>query len=317
MVHSRLIDHNLAIASSKDDICDLLGELIKQEQSRKQRRINNHQSLGNQAEITLFNTLERNEQTSGKSQRKTDASELAYLIAAIKNIDIGEVIDSNPQQLNTRGHLQQLLEHNHLIGRDVLISGENLKSDCGDLVAFEEEGGEAILLKTTKRGYQILDPRRMKSAKDINKCPEILEQLSPRMVAINRSLSKKDLSTLGLLQFAFGSKTLANTPSPDCSSAYQSVFFQLGVMLGFTLDFTLGASGGLLGAAWATSPGFRSGIALMSVATGLAMLTPTFNNRPNNALPDQDLRSSSKSALYGCRWSDTVVLEWPKVETCY
>ena len=316
-IHSRLNRTiNLAIASSKDDICDLLGELIKQEQSRKQRRINNHQSLGNQAEITLFNTLERNEQISGKSQRKTDASELAYLIAAIKNIDIGEVIDSNPQQLNTRGHLQQLLEHNHLIGRDVLISGENLKSDCGDLIAFEEEGGEAILLKTTTRGYQILDPRRMKSAKDINKCPEILEQLSPRMVAINRSLSKKDLSTLGLLQFAFGqSKNFGQ---------YAISGLLIGLSVGFLLSigrdvgasrwiFTLGASGGLLGAALGcVSQGFRSGIALMSVATGLAMLTPTFNSIiTNNALPDQDLGLLLQISLVLVAAGVTrVVLEW-------
>ena len=316
-IHSRLNRTiNLAIASSKDDICDLLGELIKQEQSRKQRRINNHQSLGNQAEITLFNTLERNEQISGKSQRKTDASELAYLIAAIKNIDIGEVIDSNPQQLNTRGHLQQLLEHNHLIGRDVLISGENLKSDCGDLIAFEEEGGEAILLKTTTRGYQILDPRRMKSAKDINKCPEILEQLSPRMVAINRSLSKKDLSTLGLLQFAFGqSKNFGQ---------YAISGLLIGLSVGFLLSigrdvgasrwiFTLGASGGLLGAALGgVSKGFRSGIALMSVATGLAMLTPTFNTIiTNNALPDQDLGLLLQISLVLVAAGVTrVVLEW-------
>ena len=70
-IHSRLNrTTNLAIASSKDDICDLLGELINHEKSRKQQRINNHQSLGSQAELTLFNTLERNEQISGNSQRK-------------------------------------------------------------------------------------------------------------------------------------------------------------------------------------------------------------------------------------------------------
>ena len=157
-----------------------MGELLKQEQSSKQRRINNYQPLGNQAELTIFNTLERNEQISGKSQRKANASELAYLIATIKNVDVDvdvdEIIDSNPQRPNTRSNLQQQLEHNHLIGRDVLISGENIKSDCGDLIACEEESGVAILLKTTTRGYQVLDPKRMKSAKDIHQCPEILEQ---------------------------------------------------------------------------------------------------------------------------------------------
>ena len=74
-IHSRLNrTTNLAIASSKDDICDLLGELLKLERSRKQRRIDNHRSLGNQAELTLFNTLECNERISEKSQRKTNTS---------------------------------------------------------------------------------------------------------------------------------------------------------------------------------------------------------------------------------------------------
>ena len=307
---------NLIKTSSKDDICDLLGELLKQEQSRKQRRINNHQSLGNQAELTLFKTLERNEQISGKPQRKTNASELTHLIAAIKNIDVDEVIDSNLQQSNTRSHLQQLLEHNHLIGRDVLINGENLKSDCGDLIAFEEDSGAAILLKTTARGYQVLDPKRMKSAKDINQCPEILEQISPRMVSINRSLSKNDLSTLGLLQFAFGQSR--------SFGQYAISGLLIGLSVGFLLSigrdvgasrwiFTLGASGGLLGAALGyVSQGFRSGIALMSVATGLAMLTPTFNTIiTNNALPDQDLGLLLQISLVMVAAGVTrVVLEW-------
>ena len=156
----------------------------------------------------------------------------------------------------------------------------------------------------------------MKSAKDINKCPEILEQISPRMVSINRSLSKNDLSTLGLLQFAFGQSRNFGQ--------YAISGLLIGLSIGFLLSigrdvgasrwiFTLGASGGLLGAALGyVSKDFAVGIALMSVATGLAMLTPTFNTIiTNNALPDQDLGlPSANQPCDGCRWSDTGCLEW-------
>ena len=114
------------------------------------------------------------------------------------------------------------------------------------------------------------------------------------MISVNRSLSKKDLSTLGLLRFAFGE-------SKD-STQYVISGLLIGLAVGFLLSigrdigasrwiFTLGASGVVLGTALGfVSQGFRSGIALMSVATGLAMLTPTFNTIiTNNALPDQDL----------------------------
>ena len=163
----------------------------------------------------------------------------------------------------------------------------------------------------------------MKSPKDINQCPEILEQISPRMVSINRSLSKKDLSTLGLLQFAFGqSKNFGQ---------YAISGLLIGLSIGFLLSigrdvgasrwiFTLGASGGLLGAALGyVSQGFRSGIALMSVATGLAMLTPTFNTIiTNNALPDQDLGLLLQISLVMVAAGVTrVVWSGSKVETCY
>ena len=307
---------NRPAASSTDDIGELLGELLRHEQLKKQMGINNHQSLGNQAEYDLFRTLERSEQISTRPKGQSDVSELVCLIAAIKNIDANEIINVRAQQSNTRSQLQQLLEHNHLIGRDVLISPENLKNDCGDLIAFEEEDQAPILLKTTTRGYQILDPRRMKTAKDINTCPEILETISPRMVSINRSLSKKDLSTLGLLQFAFGQSRNFGQ--------YTISGLLIGLSVGFLLSigrdvgasrwiFTLGASGGLLGAALGcVSQGFRSGIALMSVATGLAMLTPTFNTFiTNTALPDQDLGLLLQISLVLVAAGVTrVVLEW-------
>lgn len=308
---------NSPVGSSIDDICELLEELFNHEQSKNQQKIKTHQSLGYQAEVALFNAIEGNTQISEETQRQNNTSELACLIAMIKDINVEEIIDIKIQQSNTRDQLQQLLEDNELIGREVLISEENLRSDCGDLIAFAEEGSHSpILLKNTSRGYVMLDPKKGSSVKDINQYPEALKNISPRMISVNRSLSKKDLSTLGLLRFAFGE-------SKD-STQYVISGLLIGLVVGFLLSigrdigasrwiFTLGASGVVLGTALGfVSQGFRSGIALMSVATGLAMLTPTFNTIiTNNALPDQDLGLLLQISLVMVAAGVTrVALEW-------
>lgn len=308
---------NTTSSSAMGDVCELLEELQRQEKAKSRQRIESHQSLGNDAEFSLFCTLEHTEEINKSSQKETNTNELACLIATIKGIELEEVIDIRTQQLNTREKLQQLLEHNDLIGRDVLISEEKLKSDCGDLIAFAEEGNHSpILLKTTPHGYQILDPAGGNTARDINQYPEVLEKISPRMISVNQSLSKKDLSTLGLLQFAFGE-------SKDFTQYIISGLL-IGLAVGFLLSigrdvgasrwiFTLGASGVVLGAALGfLSRGFRSGVALMSIATGLAMLTPTFNTIiTNNALPDQDLGLLLQVSLVMVAAGVTrVALEW-------
>lgn len=301
---------------SIDDLCELLEELMKLEKSKKQQKVASHQSLGNQAEFYLFSTLERSNQIDTKPQKQTDFSKLASILARTKGVDVEEIAEVKSRQKNPRDHLQQLLEHNNLIGRDVLINSESLTSDCGDLIAFEKDNDAPVLLKTTRHGYQIWDPMKIETRKNINNCPEVLEKLSPRMVSINRSLSKQDLSTIGLLRFAFG----------EAKNFGQFVIAGLliGLAAGFLLSigrdigasrwiFTLAASGGLLGAALGyVSQGFRSGIALMAIATGLAMLTPTFNTIiTNNALPDQDLGLLLQISLVMVAAGVTrVALEW-------
>ena len=74
-------------ASSTDDICELLEELVKYEQLKKQLGINNHQSLGNQAEYDLFRTLERSEQISTRPKEQSNISELICLIQSAELID--------------------------------------------------------------------------------------------------------------------------------------------------------------------------------------------------------------------------------------
>lgn len=306
-----------ATLSSSDGLFELLEALLRHKRSKKEKRIASHQSLGAKAEYALFETLERCEQISTPTQRQATSNTLPFLIATIKDIDIQDVINVRTNQENTREHLQQILEHNHLIGREVLINEDNLKKDCGDLIAFTDDVDHTpVLLKATGGGYQYLDPSRMDTAQDINRCRDELEKLSPRMVSIGRSLTDQDLSTVGLLQFAFGrSKTFGQ---------FTICGVLIGLAIGFLLSigrdvgasrwiFTLAASGGGLGAALGcVSMGFRSGIALMAVATGLAMLTPTFNTViTNNALPDQDLGLLLQISLVMVAAGITrVALEW-------
>ena len=114
------------------------------------------------------------------------------------------------------------------------------------------------------------------------------------MVAVSPALTKDDLSTVGLIQFAFG--------RPINLTRYIVSGLLVGLAMGFLLSigrdvgasrwiFSLGATGTFLGACLGVvSGGFRSGIAVMAVGTGLAILTPAFNTViTNSALPDRDL----------------------------
>ena len=136
------------------------------------------------------------------------------------------------------------------------------------------------------------------------------------MIAISPALTKKDLSTLGLLQFSFG--------KPQNITRYIVTGLLIGLAVGFLLSigrdvgasrwiFSLGATGTILGASLGfVSGGFRSGIAVMTIGTGLAMLTPSFNTIiTNSALPDRDLGLLLQISLILVTAGVTrVALEW-------
>ena len=194
---------------------------------------------------------------------------------------------------------------------------DDLNHDCGDLIAFfEEDGTSPAYLKSGPSGYQIWAPLRMAKPRSIWDCKELLSQLSPRMVAVNPALTANDLSTLGLLRFAFG--------KPNNLTRYIVSGLLIGLAVGFLLAigrevgasrwiFSLGAAGAVLGSCLGVvSGGFRSGIAVMAVGTGLAMLTPTFNTViTNSALPDRDLGLLLQISLVLVAAGMTrVALEW-------
>ena len=304
--------------STSNNLIELLEALYQRRILNAQARVNSHTPLNSATATDLFRSLEqvgslRDEQTSGGDVNQG----LLQCIAAIRGIDVNAVLDVKHGPNDPRRRLQRLLEHNQLIGREVLMGEDDLNHDCGDLIAFfEEDGTSPAYLKSGPSGYQIWAPLRMAKPHSIWDCKELLSQLSPRMVAVNPALTANDLSTLGLLRFAFG--------KPNNLTRYIVSGLLMGLAVGFLLAigrevgasrwiFSLGAAGAVLGSCLGVvSGGFRSGIAVMAVGTGLAMLTPTFNTViTNSALPDRDLGLLLQISLVLVAAGMTrVALEW-------
>ena len=114
------------------------------------------------------------------------------------------------------------------------------------------------------------------------------------MLSISPAFQSKDLSTLGLLRFAYG--------QPRNTTSFVIGGLLIGVSVGFLLAigrdvgaarwiFGMGLTGLLTGACLGVlSGGFRLGVGVMLISTLLSLLTPTFNTViTNQALPDRDL----------------------------
>ena len=85
------------------------------------------------------------------------------------------------------------------------MDAQSLKQDCGDLIGFLQDAQDSpLVLKSTDQGYLAWAPMRMGQALPLKDCQELLEELNPRMVALSPAFQTKDLSTIGLLRFAYG-----------------------------------------------------------------------------------------------------------------
>ena len=304
--------------NTPNSLIELLEAVYQRRILTSKTRVDSHTPLSAATARDLFLSLEPIHHPNEHREDNSNTNQgLLRCIAAIQGINVQSVVDLKHAASDPRRRLQLLLEHNNLIGRDVLITEDNLHHDCGDLIAFAEDDSKApAYLKSTPSGYQIWAPLSMRQPRSIWDCRDLLGQLSPRMVAVSPALTKGDLSTVGLLQFAFG--------KPNHLSRSIISGLLIGLAVGFLLSigrdvgasrwiFTLGATGTLLGACLGVvSGGFRSGIALMAVATGLAMLTPAFNTViTNSALPDRDFGLLLQISLVLIAAGITrVALEW-------
>jgi len=266
-----------------------------QAMQRAERHNSSHQALDARSDQRLFQQLEgtlRPPQESGDDLQAC----IGVLLQSRKQHQAARAL-KRPARLadDTRSRLDQLLEANGLIGRDVVLNGNLLEQDCGDLVGFlQEDPSTAVLLHAAQGGYQLWVPSAMAQPLPLKAAQPWLARLNPRVVAISPTFESEDLTTLGLLRFAYG--------EPQQRARFVIGGLLLGLALGFTLAigrevgaarwiFGLGFTGLAMGASLGfLSGGFRVGVAVMLLATLLGLLTPTFNTViTNQALPDRDL----------------------------
>ena len=290
-------------APSAEELLHKLQTLHANADQRHQMLLEAHKPLNHWSETHLFVEMETgksgtenslNRQVSLTDQSAVDPllSGLALLIGKERTILPLPTTQADP---DPKLRLQQLLNRTDLFARELLINGTDLKQDCGDLIGFLDDGDNSVVvLKSTQQGYQVWLPSLMPRPQPIEQCWALLDGISPRVFSISPAFGQNDLSTYGLLRFAYG--------KPQNTSAFVIGGLLVGVILGFLLAigrevgaarwiFGMGLTGLLAGTTLGfLSGGFRLGVAVMLISTLLSLLTPTFNTViTNQALPDQDL----------------------------
>ena len=273
---------------------ELLQQLWQQHQQQQQRRQLCHEPLTTGSDRSLLQHLEAELQPTSLIQPVVTDPMQACVAALLHGRDTAIKPPLLPAH-EPRDRLHQWLSANSLIGRDVLLKGDLRRQNCGDLIAFLEQNPEQpVLLSSSDSGYTVWMPGAMTQPLPLSQVPELMEQINPRAVSITPALRSKDLTSMGLLRFAYG--------EPTHSTAFVIGGLLIGISLGFVLAVgrEVGAARwifgmGLTGLAMGTSlgflsGGFRIGVAVMLLATLLGLLTPMFNTIiTNQALPDRDL----------------------------
>ena len=279
---------------SSNQWLDKLTLLHRQFEGRHQALLDGHQPLNATATRNLVLAMEHGKSSEGVA----DDPVLRALTLLCQDHGAVLPLPSRQSNLEPRRRLEQLLSRTDLFARDVLIDLADLQKDCGDLIGFLETDSpdqtEVVVLQSTSKGYSAWVPSEMSRPLPLAQCHGCLKRLSPRMLSISPAFQSKDLSTLGLLRFAYG--------QPRNTTSYVIGGLLLGVAVGFLFAvgrdvgaarwiFGLGLTGLLTGACLGVlSGGFRLGVGVMLMSTLLSLLTPTFNTViTNQALPDRDL----------------------------
>lgn len=293
-------------APSLDQLMQKLKEQHQRAERHHQSLVTNHQSLNEISEQHLFLAMEMGH---GEGAEPLDIQGLRSkggvddpVLRALSFVcrEQGSLLPSTrlPIDAEPRERLQKLLDRTDLMSRDVLIDRSDLQQDCGDLIGFMEQtsGSESrvVVLQSTDKGYRAWVPDCMVEPLPLQQCDRWLNGLSPRMLSLSPAFQSKDLTTLGLLRFAYG--------QPTHVLSFVLGGLLIGVSVGFLLAigrdvgaarwiFGMGATGVIAGTCLGVlSGGFRLGVGVMLLSTLLSLLTPTFNTViTNQALPDRDL----------------------------
>ena len=299
-----LVD-GIYLPPSKEQLIEKLIALHGVSDQRHQTLLQSYQPLSHGSEQELFVEMEISGaddlvSTDAATQPGKHLSDPVLSALSLVCRDQGKLLPlpSHLADPNLRRRLQQLLNRTDLFAREVVINASDLTQDCGDLIGFVDEQADTpdniVVLKSTAKGYRAWLPGRMSRSLPLNQCSQWLENLSPRMLSVSPAFGSKDLSTLGLLRFAYG--------KPRNTTTFVISGLLIGVMIGFLLAigrdvgaarwiFGMGTAGLLTGTTLGfLSGGFRLGVGVMLLSTLLSLLTPTFNTViTNQALPDRDL----------------------------
>ena len=292
------ISRKLCIAASASPstqaLVTKLAQLHAQAEQHHLAAVDAHQPLNASSEWQLFQSMEQS-----NCDRTVETDPVVQALRLVCGDQVGLLARApDREEQDPRQRLQRLLNRTDLFCRDVLINPEDLKQDCGDLIGFldgtEGHDSDVVVLQSTPNGYRAWRPSRMDEPQPIDHCSTSLDNLSPRMVSISPAFRPQDLTTIGLLRFAYG--------QPRHTTGFVIGGLLLGVVIGFLLAigrdvgaarwiFGMGLTGLLTGTCLGVlSGGFRLGVSVMLLSTLLALLTPTFNTViTNQALPDRDL----------------------------
>jgi len=312
----------LAQATSPADDEATLAALIAahwQQASARQTQLQaSHQPLDDGSELQLFWHLE----CAITAPHGTPADGLQACVQALLQSQHGDAAAGalkQPARLapEPRTRLQQWLASNGLIGRDVVLNGDLLRQDCGDLIGFLQQSPDTpVLLLSGSAGYRLWVPDQMPQPLPVRQARAWLDQLNPRVVAVSPTFGRDGLSSIGLVRFAYG--------APEHRGRFVIGGLLIGLAVGFVLAVgrEVGAARWIFGMGFAgltvggglgcLSGGFRIGMAVMLLATLLGLLTPTFNTViTNQALPDRDLGLLRQiTAILIVAGLTRVALEW-------
>ena len=291
---SQILGIAASAVPSSDQWLSKVAAVHRQFEHRHQALLDAHQPLNVRATHDLFLVMEQEKSPDEPSEDPV----LRALTLLCQDHGAVAPLPSRHTELEPRQRLEQLLSRTDLFARDVLIDRADFQQDCGDLIGFLDtdsaEQSEVVVLQSTAKGYQAWVPSQMPHPQPLEHCSRYLKRLSPRMLSITPAFRPKDLTTLGLLRFAYG--------HPQHTTSFVISGLLLGVAFGFLLAvgrdvgaarwiFGMGLTGLLTGACLGVlSGGFRLAVGVMLLSTLLSLLTPTFNTViTNQALPDRDL----------------------------
>ena len=268
--------------------------LHNQSEQHYQSLVDTHQPLNTTTSKELLLSMSE----GNRSSVKPDNQVLLAVTMLCQGQEALQPLSSDEIDPDPRISLEKLLSRTDLFSREVLIDPSDLGQDCGDLIGFLNPESvdciDVVVFQSTPQGYRVWVPNQMSRPLLLDQCDDWLHNLSPRMLSISPAFQPQDLSTLGLLRFAYG--------KPRHTSSFVIAGLLMGVCIGFLLAigrdvgaarwiFGMGLTGLFAGASLGVlSGGFRLGVGVMLLSTLLSLLTPTFNTViTNEALPDRDL----------------------------